>query len=556
LQCYREFQGSVQFAAILGQSNIIALLGGHRSPPKELPLGDVVIWDNDRNQLAASVRDPSSIALRVCINRQFYAPICENGLALLRLGSEPEDFSYDSFVHAYSTAPNPNAIAALGSHYLAFPGIAAGKVSILDLRTMKTDIFKAHDSSLKIIALSQDEEMLATASEKGTLIRVWSTSAQTVISEFRRGSDEADVFSLSFSPNSSFVACTSDKGTLHIFELPNATQELRKAARTDGDRSPGRPTHRRNRSSFSSRSPSESPSGAHPTRGSPGPSYRRRSNPMPPSPLGRPPQHVPEAARQSSDVEAFLADSLSESQLFDEEYFQPGFPKPSKSKPRQAQPAEPQHRHSQSADAHSGGEQDWNQIMPQKTTRFQEPPVPSRRPESLYSGSNAYSQQDYVSYGYAPQARPGSSNGAAAAARGVDALINLIPKGLTPRVFTDKKSTMKAAFTLPGRSMPPSSRAVAPGSKAPGSSIATLSSLASGASASTTTSMGRRGIQTLAQGAPQKGQIAWTGAYELCVVSAGRGGKWEKYVIELNPDTNEPILRRLGYKSYMDDDGL
>jgi hypothetical protein len=115
---------------------------------------------------------------------------------------------------------------------------------------------------------------------------------------------------------------------------------------------------------------------------------------------------------------------------------------------------------------------------------------------------------------------------------------------------------MKAAFTLPGRTIPMSSRPMAPGGEAAGSSIATLSSLASGASASTVTSITRRGIQTLAQGAPPKGQIAWTGAYELCVVSAGRGGKWEKYVIELNPDTNEPMLRRLGYKSYIEDDGM
>jgi WD40 repeat protein len=35
----------------------------------------------------------------------------------------------------------------------------------------------------------------------------------------RRGSDSAEVFSIAFDPVSKFIACSSDKGTIHIFAI-------------------------------------------------------------------------------------------------------------------------------------------------------------------------------------------------------------------------------------------------------------------------------------------------------------------------------------------------
>jgi WD40 repeat protein len=35
----------------------------------------------------------------------------------------------------------------------------------------------------------------------------------------RRGSDKAEIFSLSFDRNSNWMACSSDKGTIHIFSV-------------------------------------------------------------------------------------------------------------------------------------------------------------------------------------------------------------------------------------------------------------------------------------------------------------------------------------------------
>ncbi len=59
---------------------------------------------------------------------------------------------------------------------------------------------------------------------KGTLLRVWSASNCSRLIELRRGVDPATIFSISISPSSTLLAVTSDKSTLHIFDLPHASQ--------------------------------------------------------------------------------------------------------------------------------------------------------------------------------------------------------------------------------------------------------------------------------------------------------------------------------------------
>lgn len=78
---------------------------------------------------------------------------------------------------------------------------------------------KCHTSGIAAMKLSADGKFLATASNKGTLIRLFDTEDGTQVNEVRRGADQAVVSDIAIDPENKFVACASDKGTIHIFKI-------------------------------------------------------------------------------------------------------------------------------------------------------------------------------------------------------------------------------------------------------------------------------------------------------------------------------------------------
>lgn len=42
----------------------------------------------------------------------------------------------------------------------------------------------------------------------------------------RRGSDKAEIYSIAFDKNSKWIACSSDKGTIHIFTVTKNLQRI------------------------------------------------------------------------------------------------------------------------------------------------------------------------------------------------------------------------------------------------------------------------------------------------------------------------------------------
>lgn len=78
----------------------------------------------------------------------------------------------------------------------------------------------AHDSPLAALAFSPTGLRIATASEKGTVIRVFSVSDGTKLYEFRRGVKRCvSISSLSFSMCSQYLCCSSNTETVHVFKL-------------------------------------------------------------------------------------------------------------------------------------------------------------------------------------------------------------------------------------------------------------------------------------------------------------------------------------------------
>ncbi len=86
-------------------------------------------------------------------------------------------------------------------------------------------LLEAHDSQLRGLCLTASGSLLATASVKGTVLRVWNVATQSCIHEFRRGVERANITCLAFSWDDQWLSCCSDKGTAHVFYCEQKQEE-------------------------------------------------------------------------------------------------------------------------------------------------------------------------------------------------------------------------------------------------------------------------------------------------------------------------------------------
>lgn len=136
-------------------------------------------------------------------------------------------------VHTIRDTPsNTTGLCALSSSsdhcYLAYPGsVTSGEIQIFDAINLHAKtMIPAHDTSLAAIAFSPSGTEIATASERGTVIRVFSSLDGSRLFELRRGLKRCvSIASLSFSTCSEYLVSSSNTETVHIFRLDRSVAE-------------------------------------------------------------------------------------------------------------------------------------------------------------------------------------------------------------------------------------------------------------------------------------------------------------------------------------------
>lgn len=187
---------------------------------------------------------PSAV-LAVRLNRKRLAVVLEEEIYLY-------DISNMSLLYTIATSPNPSAICALSPSsencYIAYPlpkpreetserrpahapplstyvPPTSGDVLIFDTVTLKAvNVVEAHRSPLCSIALNSEGTLLATSSETGTIIRVFSVPRGQKLYQFRRGTYPSTIYSMSFNLSSTLLCVSSVSDTVHIFRLGGPQQ--------------------------------------------------------------------------------------------------------------------------------------------------------------------------------------------------------------------------------------------------------------------------------------------------------------------------------------------
>ncbi|KAG2214923.1 hypothetical protein INT45_005653 [Circinella minor] len=244
-KCYSKCMLSLQVFSDRGASivemlfctSLVALVGV--DDQEGFSSKQLQIINTKRQSTICELTFPKTV-LAVKMNRRRLIVVLEDQIFLY-------DISNMKLLHTIDTRHNPTAICALSPSsencYIAYPSrssstspfapttpttpnastntsLVSGDVEIFDaLGIQLVNIVQAHKTPISCITMNSEGTLLATASEKGTVIRVFSVPDASKVYQFRRGSYPAKIYSMSFNLVSSLLCVSSDTETVHIFKI-------------------------------------------------------------------------------------------------------------------------------------------------------------------------------------------------------------------------------------------------------------------------------------------------------------------------------------------------
>ncbi|CAO1623269.1 unnamed protein product [Parajaminaea phylloscopi] len=262
---YSKNVGPVSIVEMLFCTSLVAIVGTADSGPSASPRR-LQIVNTKRQSTICELLFPTTI-LAVKLNRRRLVVVLEDEIYIY-------DISNMKLLHTIETSPNPNAICALSPCsepcYLAYPSpvpslssnlgagngstgtgagpsggssssaTSSGDVLIFDLLSLQvSNIIQAHKTPIAHVAINSTGTLLATASDKGTVIRVFSVPSASLVGQYRRGAYPARIYSISFNAVSTLLSVSSDTETVHIFKLPAAGTQAPNTSLRPGLLAPG-----------------------------------------------------------------------------------------------------------------------------------------------------------------------------------------------------------------------------------------------------------------------------------------------------------------------------
>ena len=203
---------------MLFRSNIFAIVGGGVNP--KYPPNNLMIWDDFQVKCIAEL--------------EFKTPVTgvrlRKDIILVSIVDKAYKYNFADLklLASYDTHLNPTGLMAMtvgDNIVIAVPGNVKGSVIVDNHSSGVQHIITAHSNMLSALTLNTEGTLLATASERGTLIRVWDTVTGEKVYEFRRGLEVVSITTLAFDLDSTRLVVCSDKGTTHVFSLMKNTNK-------------------------------------------------------------------------------------------------------------------------------------------------------------------------------------------------------------------------------------------------------------------------------------------------------------------------------------------
>ena len=171
--------GGIGKIEMLKTTNILALVGGGKKP--KFALNKIIIWDDSKTKVISEIRFNSEV-LNVKIKMDRIIGVCFKKIYVFNINT------LDT-LDVFDTYENINGIIGLSSgdliSVLAFPHKDKGNVQLINFNSLaQPPKIAAHESKISCLSVNHNGTLLATASDKGTLIRVYNIMDGKFLAEF------------------------------------------------------------------------------------------------------------------------------------------------------------------------------------------------------------------------------------------------------------------------------------------------------------------------------------------------------------------------------------
>eukprot|EP00397_Hematodinium_sp_SG-2012_P012825 GEMP01013007.1.p1 GENE.GEMP01013007.1~~GEMP01013007.1.p1 ORF type:complete len:412 (+),score=60.61 GEMP01013007.1:47-1237(+) len=208
----REQVGKLQsclLCTMLFKTNVFAIVESHASSL-------VHLWDDNKKNFVGEIRSRHEVK-GVSFTRHIICVVSDYNIYAYTTNTL-------SVIFHIQTTGNPKGLCATASGsdpwVLACPGSSVGSVRIQvgPSEDGSAHEFTAHKTNLACLATNEIGTLFATASETGTVARVFNRTGEC-LHELRRGIQQLQISSLCFRRDDKYLACASSSATVHIFEL-------------------------------------------------------------------------------------------------------------------------------------------------------------------------------------------------------------------------------------------------------------------------------------------------------------------------------------------------
>jgi len=217
------FDGGIGIIEMMYKTNIFGLVGGGTNP-KYTP-NKVILWDDYQTKVLYEFKLTSSIK-NLKLKKEKIIIVCEQRIYV---------YSTDKYKLIQTIETSKNELGIIGVNtdadinIMGFPIFPEGFIKVQsDEQSQEVDIH-VDDGLISYIGINSDGTLVASACNKGQIIRVFYISNGKFLEEFRTGQGSATISCISFDEYSSWMGVCSELGVVHIFSMGNVWNILKES---------------------------------------------------------------------------------------------------------------------------------------------------------------------------------------------------------------------------------------------------------------------------------------------------------------------------------------